>query len=728
MSLPLPVADASRASPLPKAAVADPAYAVPPAGPVPDGPDPAAPDRQANPLPAVANDQKPDGLAGDAETAVGLDDLLTEPAYSVRIHTRDSSLAVQLRALLAHAPGARYDATIIGDAPLVSPTPADEEGGDKRRLPPAPVVPAPDIRILCHGRGDDDPLATPVSASAEAGNGQRAPFIVVGNRTDAALDKLALQRGAADYLVAAGLSAGSLDRALRYAIQRHKAANAMTRMAMYDELTGLYNRSMFEELLRHAVQRARRSQRRLSLMFIDLDRFKTVNDTLGHAFGDRLLTEVSSRLRDCLRATDMICRLGGDEFTVILEGGRSSADTATVARKILDALSAPFLLQGKEVFISASIGIAEFPDSISKRAGRGSPKDDKTSAFAGDAIADGGVNGGSDADTLIANADMAMYRAKNRGRACFTFFTPEFSRVARRRAAIEDLLRAALDKGGLELSYQPQIDLQTNDVIGFESLVRLNDKAFGALMPGEFIPIAEESGLIHRLGAWVVEEACRQGRVWDNGGLGDFRLSVNLSARQFQRNDVIATVGKALARSGFPAHRLDLELTESHLAADPDAAASALARLRRMGIGVAVDDFGTGYSSLLMLKRLPVTWLKIDRSFVAGLPDREEDHAIAEAIVRLAHSLDLRVIAEGVETADQLAALRTLGCDAAQGYLFSPPLGAADVPRWLRAAAKGGPTETCTDDVIPLEPGRLSLAEAALDASAALPRKEEMTK
>ena len=593
-----------------------------------------------------------------------------EPIVKVQVKTRDKALAVKLRALLAQAPCTTYDPDFprddatVSDADTSGDAATDQAQTDETQPDEAaPDIFHPDIQILCHGDGDADPLLAPIAVVSDQDTELPPPFIVVGTRSDNALDKLALQRGAADYLVADDLSPETLDRAVRYAMQRHEAAGAMTKLAMYDELTGLYNRSMFQELLRHAVHRARREQRRLSLMFIDLDRFKTVNDTLGHAFGDRLLVEVGNRLRNCLRATDLICRLGGDEFTVILEGARSSADTTTVARKILDSLSAPFVLSGKETFISASIGIAEAPDGS-------------------EASVDG--DGYSDADTLIANADLAMYRAKNRGRACFTFFTPEFSRVARRKSAIEDLLRAALDKGGLDLSYQPQIDLETEKVIGFESLVRLNDKAFGPLLPGEFIPIAEESGLIHRLGAWVVEEACRQGAVWDKGALGDFRLSVNLSARQFQRNDVITTVGRALARSGFPANRLDLELTESHLAADPDAAASALARLRRMGIGVAVDDFGTGYSSLLMLKRLPVSWLKIDRSFVAGLPDREEDKAIAEAVIGLAHSLDLQVIAEGVETPAQLASLRAMGCDAAQGYLFSPPMRADQVPGWMR--------------------------------------------
>jgi diguanylate cyclase (GGDEF)-like protein len=388
-------------------------------------------------------------------------------------------------------------------------------------------------------------------------------------------------------------------------------------------------------------------------MFLDLDRFKYVNDTLGHRYGDLLLKEVAKRIRSCLRESDMVCRLGGDEFTLILEGALSHIDAATVARKVLTQVSAPYQLEGKECFVSVSIGIAVYPE------------------------------GSEDADSLIRNADLAMYRAKSKGRACFEFFTPEFSDAARRRVAIEDALREALDKGGLTLMYQPQLDLRRGRITALEALVRLNHRALGVIPPSEFIPIAEEAGLIHRVGDWVLGQACKEAAGWSDQGLDHLRVGVNVSPRQFQQPDIIETIRQALETTGLAPERLDLELTESHLAGDPDAAAAVLTRLRAMGVGTAIDDFGTGYSSLAVLKRLPVSWLKIDRSFVSGLPNNADDAAIATAIIGLAHSLNLRAIAEGVETEAQFRFLRSRGCDAIQGYLLAEPLNADEIASWF---------------------------------------------
>lgn len=479
------------------------------------------------------------------------------------------------------------------------------------------------------------------------------PFIVLGSARERELDRKALHYGAADYLVKERLTADEIERAIRFSIERHRTTTALSRLAMFDDLTGLYNRSMFHELLRNAISRARRASRRLTLMFLDLDRFKYVNDTLGHRYGDLLLKEVAKRIRSCLRESDMVCRLGGDEFTLILEGALSHMDAATVARKVLTQVSAPYQLEGKECFVSVSIGIAVYPE------------------------------GAEDADTLIRNADLAMYRAKSKGRACFEFFTPEFSDAARRRVAIEDALREALDKGGLSLMYQPQLDLRLGRITTMEALVRLNHPALGVVSPGEFIPIAEEAGLIHRVGDWVLAQACREAAGWSAEGLDHLRVAVNVSPRQFQQPDIIETIRTALDSTGLAPERLDLELTESHLAGDPDAAAAVLTRLRAMGVGTAIDDFGTGYSSLAVLKRLPVSWLKIDRSFVSGLPNNADDAAIATAIIGLAHSLNLRAIAEGVETEAQFRFLRSRGCDAIQGYLLAEPLNADDIPGWF---------------------------------------------
>jgi diguanylate cyclase (GGDEF)-like protein len=388
-------------------------------------------------------------------------------------------------------------------------------------------------------------------------------------------------------------------------------------------------------------------------MFLDLDRFKAVNDTLGHAFGDQLLKTVAERLRGSVRETDTISRMGGDEFGVILEGINAGQDAAVVAQKIIDALSQPFDLNGHEVFVSCSIGIAVTPSSPG--------------------------------DVLVRDADAAMYRAKQQGRNNYQFYTPEMNAQAFRRLTLETNMRAALEREEFVLSYQPQVDLATGRICGVEALLRWRDPNSGLVHPDEFIHVLEDSGLIIPVGEWVLRTACAQGKAWEDAGLTPVRVSVNLSGRQFNQDDLAGSLARILDETGLDPNYLELELTESLLMEDIAVSSAMLDELRvLMGLRLSVDDFGTGYSSLSYLKRFPLDTLKIDRSFVRDIATDRDDAAIVASIIGLAHNLQLKVIAEGVETEEQLAYLREKGCDIVQGFYFSEPLPAEDFWSLLR--------------------------------------------
>jgi len=426
------------------------------------------------------------------------------------------------------------------------------------------------------------------------------------------------------------------------------AEERIRHMAHHDALTDLPNRLLLYDRIGQLVARARRDRRMVAVLFIDLDRFKNVNDSLGHQIGDRLLQSVAERLTACTRESDTVARIGGDEFVVVVPDLNEQQDAGNVAQKVLEALSRPFRIFGHEVHITPSVGICAYPRD------------------------------GEDVETLMRNADTAMYHAKGMGRNNYQFFTVEMNAAAQHRLALENDLRRALERSELTLHYQPQLDLQTGDIIGFEALARWRHPERGMVPPSQFIPVAEETGLIDRLGDWVLEQACAQAVEWQAAGFPHLQVAVNLSAHQFRREEAAESVARVLAQTGLPPARLELEITESVLIQHAEQVLAKFKVLNDMDVQLSLDDFGTGYSSLSYLKRFPIDKLKIDQSFVRDISTDPDDAAIVTAIIAMAHSLGLEVIAEGVETKEQLAFLKLLGCDKAQGYYFSKPLPAEE--------------------------------------------------
>lgn len=426
------------------------------------------------------------------------------------------------------------------------------------------------------------------------------------------------------------------------------------KLATNDSLTGLPNRYLFTDRLKQSVSRANRHQRKFCVMFIDLDRFKIINDTLGHHVGDALLKGVATRLRNTVRKSDTVARLGGDEFTVLLDEVSHCEDAATVAEKLLAQLGNAFHIDGKELIVTASIGIAGFPDH------------------------------GEDVATLLQNADAAMYNAKETGRNNYQCFHPDMTSKAMEAVAIESKLRCALERDEFELHYQPQVDLRSQTIVGVEALIRWQNPDLGFVSPATFIPLAEETGLILPIGEWVLKTACKQSILWQEAGLPKVQMAVNISGRQLVHKDFLHTVDAALSESGLDPKMLELELTESVIMGDSQVSLKVLTELQGRGIHLSIDDFGTGYSSLSRLKHFPIDRLKIDRSFVMNLPDDQDDAAIARAIIAMGHSLKLNILAEGVETREQLQFMRAEGCEEIQGYLFSKPLRVADLEKILR--------------------------------------------
>jgi diguanylate cyclase (GGDEF)-like protein/PAS domain S-box-containing protein len=425
---------------------------------------------------------------------------------------------------------------------------------------------------------------------------------------------------------------------------RKEYEERLVKRANYDDLTGLPNRFLLLDRLGGAVANARRGGRKMALMVVDLDRFKSVNDRLGHGAGDEVLRQAAERLKGCLRGADTLARLGGDEFAALLPSLSTEGDADVVANRMLDTLSGPFLVDSHEAFCTASIGATVFPDD------------------------------GDDPQVLMRNADAAMYRVKETGRNGFQFFTPEMNRQALERVQIEAHLRHALERGELSLHYQPLVDLASGRIAGAEALLRWHSAELGTVSPAVFIPLAEDSGLIEPIGEWVMRAACEQARRWQDGNRGPDYVSVNVSIRQFRNGDLAHMVSDILRATGLGAHNLEIEVTESLLLDQNPEATRALEALSEMGVGLSIDDFGTGYSSLSYLKSYPFTGLKIDHSFVRHVESNPGDRVLIEAIVAMAHRLDLKVIAEGVETKAQLDFLRSRDCDSIQGYYISAPL------------------------------------------------------
>ena len=435
--------------------------------------------------------------------------------------------------------------------------------------------------------------------------------------------------------------------------ERRLAEEQLVHQAHYDGLTDLPNRLLCYDRLSQALSQAPRKRRTVAALFVDLDRFKTVNDTLGHAVGDAVLREAARRLASCVRAGDTVARMGGDEFAVVLAELARPQDAGAVAQKIIEAMAAPMQLERHEVFTNASVGIATFPAD------------------------------GSDGDTLVKNADAAMLKAKQAGRATFQYYTAAMNERAMENLMLENDLRRALERGEFALHYQPKQDLKTGRITGLEALLRWRHPTRGLMPPGQFVPLLEDTGMIVKVGDWVIHGACRQIRDWKKAGVPVVPVAVNLAAKQFLHHDLVAVIGSALAHAGIDSSLLEVEITESDAMQRPDEVVTMLEKLKARRISVAIDDFGTGYSSLAYLKRLPIDKLKLDRSFVAGLPEDPDDASIARAVIGMAHSLGLKVIGEGVETGPQRAFLESLGCDELQGYLCSDALAPAACARLL---------------------------------------------
>lgn len=444
--------------------------------------------------------------------------------------------------------------------------------------------------------------------------------------------------------------------AVRDVTERKHFETQILHQATHDPLTGLPNRALFHDILAHAMAHTLRTEKLLVVMFLDLDGFKNINDTLGHDYGDILLKEIARRLNVQLRKDDLVARQGGDEFTILLQDISDVQDITQISEKILAAVSEPIMTNGHEMHVTASMGITVFPF------------DD------------------TDIEHLLRNADTAMYRAKEAGRNNFQFYTAAMNALIRERVEIENGLRHALERNELLLHYQPQVDIESGKIIAVEALVRWVHPEKGLIPPDKFIHVAEESGLIVAVGEWVLRTACRQNKAWQDAGLPRIRMAVNLSARQFRESRLVAVVAKAMEDAGLALHsdNLELELTESMIMNDVEGAIDTLNSLHAMGIRLSIDDFGTGYSSLSYLKRFPINTLKIDQSFIRDLTVDSDDATIASAIIMLGHNLKMRVIAEGVETAGQLAFLRDMKCDEIQGYYFSRPIPADELEKLLR--------------------------------------------
>ncbi|ERS87552.1 diguanylate cyclase [Marinobacter sp. EVN1] len=435
--------------------------------------------------------------------------------------------------------------------------------------------------------------------------------------------------------------------------ERKEAEAFINFQAYHDLLTRLPNRALFKDRLELAITHARRSQQKLAVMFLDLDRFKVVNDTLGHAMGDRLLQAVTHRLEKCLRRGDTLSRFGGDEFTLLLPSIHGNDDARNIARKLINALKAPFQLGDHEVFVGVSIGISVFPEA------------------------------GETMDLLIQNADIAMYHVKARGKDGYRFYSDSMSINTANRLSLERDLRLALERNELRVFYQPQVCSRSNRVVGLEALVRWQHPERGLLYPGDFLPLAEETRLVGKLSEQVIDQACRDVGRWISSGHSDLRLAVNLSPSQVEHPRFVETLMNRVAAHNFPADNLEIEITENVIMNDLEQISRKLKELAATGVRIAIDDFGTGYSSLNYLHRLPIHTLKVDQSFVKAIRSGEDGACIVNAIIAMAHGLKLEIVAEGVETDDQLAYLKSLGCHQVQGFFYGPARPAADITRLL---------------------------------------------
>ena len=507
----------------------------------------------------------------------------------------------------------------------------------------------PGTRVSCVVLDATAPGLEPVAALAHLKAARPdVPAVVVGADGNSTLALAAVQAGAQDVLARAGLDAASLERSIRYAIERKRTEVQLAHMALHDHLTGLPNRSLFDDRLEHALQRRRDAQRGIAVLFIDVDGFKRINDSLGHSAGDAALREAALRIRSAVRPHDTVARLGGDEFTVLCEDLDGDGDAVSIGERISEALARPVAIHGSDVVLRASIGVA-----------LAGPADVRP-------------------EELLRRSDDAMYQAKARGGGRPQLYTPGQGRQrGGHDLQVESALRRAIP-AELVAHYQPVVALADARIVGTEALARWQHPSRGLVPPAEFIAIAEQTGLIVPLGNWMLEQACRQAARWDG-----LRVSVNVSGRQVAEGSLVASVARALEDSGLPPRRLQLELTETVLMDDVDGHVAVMRDLKQLGVSLALDDFGKGYSSLGYLHRFPIDRIKIDRDFVRGLPDSRADRAIVSAVLSFAGALGMEVVAEGVETQQHVDALRELGCEYVQGFFFHRPVEAARISALL---------------------------------------------
>lgn len=471
-----------------------------------------------------------------------------------------------------------------------------------------------------------------------------APILILSSVEDEDQAILAVKSGAQDYLIKGQTSSSTLCRAIRYAMERHRATQRITQLAHYDHLTGLANRGLFYERLNYAVARCNRNDMALALMFLDLDHFKAINDTLGHECGDSLLKTVATRIKKCIREIDTGVRLGGDEFAVLLEQIVSVEDVAAVAQRVLQLLAQPIIVNHHQLQITGSLGITIYPwDSANPQ-------------------------------ELLSHADAAMYRAKAQGGNNYQFYTAGMKTAGLDGSTLKVELSRALAKKEFLLHYQPQMNLRTKQIIGMEALLRWHHPYQGLIGPNQFIPQAEENGMIIPIGEWVLRAASKQAKYWEKQGFSAPHVAVNLSARQIHQGNLPTLIEDILKRSHLDPENLKLELTETFLIHETDETLQTLRELKAMGVHLYIDDFGAGYASLRYLKFFPVDGIKIDQSLIQQLPHSPNDAAIVQAIISLGQALGLQVIAEGVETQEQVDFLEEHGCDAMQGYWIAPPL------------------------------------------------------
>jgi diguanylate cyclase (GGDEF)-like protein len=472
--------------------------------------------------------------------------------------------------------------------------------------------------------------------------GCNAPIVAIGDELDEELDRNIIADGAADYVLKKQLNASSFERVLRYALNRKDHERVVAQRMQFDPLTGLPNRLLFRDRLEHAVVRAQRENNQLALLHIDLDGFRRVNESFGHSNGDELIQMMAQRLIECVRKTDSIARIGSDEFTIVLEDVRSLHDVVAVAEKVLPALSHPYQIADASVVLGASVGIAVYPEA------------------------------GQTAEVLMRNAELARQQAKSIRGTHFHFYTEQMNLNARNQIHLEAEMRRALRRNEFELFYQPRVELESGEMVGVESLIRWRHPQRGLLAPNDFIPLAEETGLIVPIGYWTIQQACRDMRELQRHSNRPLDIAINLSLKQLQDEKFAEIAARLLRESNIDLSHIEFELTESTILTNAEQTYQSMSALSQLGVSFSLDDFGTGYSSFAHIQRLPISALKIDRSFVRNLPQNTDDAIIVKAIINLAHSLQLRVIAEGAETLEQVQFLWENRCDQVQGFYFAP--------------------------------------------------------